>query len=110
MFEPDRKKQAGLTIMKSQGHAMSPDQMRMTADQFHSTYPMRNHKVDSGYNKSKMVDFTAQGDNGGMSHNRFQNKGNDILRRKRQSNMRNIGYGISSSVKPKKLHLTYDDY
>ena len=51
-----------------------------------------------------------EGDNGGMSHNRFQNKGNDLLRRKRQSNMRNIGYGISTSVKPKKLHMTYDDY
>lgn len=71
---------------------------------------MRNHKVDSGYDRDKSKSYFAQGDNGGMSHNRFQNKGNDLLRRKRQSNMRNIGYGISTSVKPKKLHMTYDDY
>ena len=110
MFEPDKKKAAGLNIMKSHGHAMSPDAMRMTADQFHNSYPMRNHKVDSGYDRAKSKSYFDQGDNGGMSHNRFQNKGNDLLRRKRQSNMRNIGYGISTSVKPKKLHMTYDDY
>ena len=84
--------------------------MTSTSNSFYDTYPMRNHKKDSGYDKEKEREYFAQGDNGGMSHNRFQNKGNDYLRRKRQSNMRNIGYGISTSVKPKKLHLTYDDY
>ena len=73
-------------------------------------YPIRNHKVDSSYDKQKQMEFFAQGDNGGRSHNRYYNKGNDMLRRKRQSNMRSIGYGISSSVRPKKLHLTYEDY
>ena len=77
---------------------------------FQQNFPMKNHRTDFGYNKNLEADFFAQGDNGGMSHNRYGNKGNDKLTRKRQSNMRNIGYGISTSVKPKKLHLTYDDY
>ena len=77
---------------------------------FRRSFPMKNHKAEFGYDKDTEETFFAQGDNGGRSHNRFKNKGNDILARKRQSNMRNIGYGISTSVKPKKLHLTYEDY
>ena len=112
-----KRQQVGMDIIKSHAATFSPNPAKSdllmatpSTQSFLEMFPMRNHKVDPSYDKKCVSDFFAQGDNGGMSHNRFQNKGNDILRRKRQSNMRNIGYGISTSVKPKKLHLTYDDY
>ena len=110
MFQPDMKKQVGLNVIRNNRGTFSPDPKMSGSDGFYSSFPMRNHKVDSGYDRQKAPDYFAQGDNGGMSHNRYQNKGNDLLRRKRQSNMRSIGYGISTSVKPKALHLTYQDY
>ena len=92
---------------KSSSKALSP----RNNDEFKKSFPMKNHTEGFSFDKMNSTNFFAQGDNGGRSHNRYFDKGNDILQRKRKSNMRNIGYGISTSVKPKKLgHLTYDDY
>ena len=75
-----------------------------------NTVHMHNVPRHPTYDQKYSDAYFAQGDNGGIGHNRYRNKGNDILMKKRHSNMRNIGYGISSSVKPKNMHLTYNDH
>jgi hypothetical protein len=63
MFQPDMKKQVGLNVIRNNRGTFSPDP-RMSgkmsgSDGFYSSFPMRNHKVDSGYDRQKAPDYFA---------------------------------------------------
>ena len=74
------------------------------------TVTMHNQPKHPTYDQRYANDYFAQGDNGGIGHNRYKDRSNDFLMKKRHSNMRGIGYGLSTSTKPKTKHLTYDDH
>ena len=58
MFQPDVKKNVGLNIIRNNKGTFSPDpRMANSSDSFYASFPMRNHKVDSGYDGERKPDF-----------------------------------------------------